>query len=237
MQNFIVIDNATKKYGDHIGNFNININIKKGETFAIVGPNGAGKTTLIRQILGFIKSDEGTVAINNFNSWINREEIMKFTGYVAGEISLYDDFTGIKFLKLVSKMKKDSDWQFVEKLIKHFDLDASRKIKKMSKGMKQKIAIIAATMNKPAFLVLDEPTSGLDPIMQQKFKELINKLKKEFSTTIIICSHIFEEVINFSDRVGILKKGVLIDEYNVGKTGIKELNKKFKKIFEEEGVL
>lgn len=233
----IKINNVIKSYGPKVGNFNINIEINDGEVYGIVGPNGAGKTTLIRQILGFIKPDSGNVGINNLDSWKEREFIMQTTGYVAGEVSLYNSFTGMEYLKLVSKLKKDVEWEFVEKLIKHFDIDTTRKIKKMSKGMKQKIAIISATMNKPNFLVLDEPTSGLDPVMQEQFKELINKLKKDYKTTIIICSHIFEEVVNLSDRIGFIKDGVLVEEYKVETKDIKMLNEKFKKIFEKESVL
>lgn len=231
------IKNVTKKYGEKAGNFNIDLTISEGQTFGIVGPNGAGKTTLIRQILGFIKSDSGQITINDLNPWIKRAEIMNFTGYIAGEISLYDNLTGKAFLKLISNLKPGVEWSFVEKLINHFDLDISKKIKKMSKGTKQKIAIIAAVMHKPKFLVLDEPTSGLDPVMQAKFNELIAKLKTDFKCTIIVCSHIFEEVIKLSDRIGFIKDGKLINEYVVVNKDIEELHDKFKAIYEKGSVL
>ncbi|PPE05814.1 ABC transporter ATP-binding protein [Williamsoniiplasma lucivorax] len=227
----IQITNLTKKYGEKVGNFDINLSLKEGETLGIVGPNGAGKTTLIRQLLGFIHSTSGNITINGFDPWKKREEIMKFTGYVAGEISLYDTFTGLQYLKLVAKLKPETEWDFVEKLIKHFEIDVTKKIKKMSKGMKQKIAVIAAVMNKPRFLVLDEPTSGLDPVMQDRFNELIFKLKKEHKTTIIICSHIFEEVIKLSSHIGFIKEGKLIEQYEVEDKDIEKLNQKFQSIF------
>ncbi|ATZ16791.1 ABC transporter ATP-binding protein [Williamsoniiplasma luminosum] len=233
----IKITNLTKDYGPHIGNFCINLSIQEGKTYGIVGPNGAGKTTLIRQLLGFIKPTSGDIHISGIEPWKKREEIMQFTGYIAGEISLYDNLTGLDYLKLVSKLKKETEWSFVETLLKHFELDASRKIKKMSKGMKQKIAIIAAVMNKPRFLVLDEPTSGLDPVMQDRFNELINKLRKENHTTIIICSHIFEEVIKLSDYIGFIKAGELIEEYEVIDKDVDKLHEKFKTIFATESVL
>ncbi|AVN60938.1 multidrug ABC transporter ATP-binding protein [Mesoplasma florum] len=236
-QLMISINNVSKKYGEKVGNFNINIQIKKGEIYGIIGPNGAGKTTLIRQILGFVKPDDGNITINSMDSWEKRQEIMEWTGYIAGEVSIYEDYTGMQFLKLMSNLKANVDWSFVEKLIEYFELDTSRKIKKMSKGMKQKIAIISATMNKPAFLVLDEPTSGLDPIMQQRFNELILKLKKENSSTVIICSHIFEEVVALADNVGMIKSGELIEEFVIKEKNIEIIREKFKSVFIKESIL
>ncbi|WP_031542025.1 ABC transporter ATP-binding protein [Mesoplasma photuris] len=230
----IKINNITKKYSETSGNFDINLNIKEGECYGIVGPNGAGKTTLIRQLLGFIKPDSGEIKINNIDTWKNREEIMNSIGYVAGEISLYDDMTGLAYLKLNKNLKDNVDWLFVENLLKHFDIDGKTKIKKMSKGMKQKIAIIAAVMNKPKILVLDEPTSGLDPVMQDQFNDLVIKMKNEYKSTIIICSHIFEEVSILADKVIILKDGKLIEKLENTSGNLNMINEKFKSLFEKE---
>ncbi|WP_106078859.1 ABC transporter ATP-binding protein [Mesoplasma coleopterae] len=233
----IKIQNITKKYSDNSGNFNINIEIAEGKVYGIVGPNGAGKTTLIRQILGFIKSDTGEILINQLNPIKEREKIMEFTGYVAGEIKLFDQLTGEQYLNLNKDFHKNVDEQFLNNLILHFDIDTKRKIKKMSKGMKQKIALIAATMHKPKFLVLDEPTSGLDPIMQKQFNELILTMKKKYNTTIIICSHIFEEISKLSDKVGFIKDGELVKEYIIKERDIKELEKEFENFYKKESIL
>ncbi|WP_381415204.1 ATP-binding cassette domain-containing protein [Spiroplasma endosymbiont of Anurida maritima] len=230
----VEIKNITKKYKENVGNFDININIKEGETYAIVGPNGAGKTTLIGQILGFIKSDSGEINVNGLSSWKNRQDIMKFTGYVAGEVSLYEEYTGLAFLKLVKQLKPETNWNFVVQLIKHFQIDTSTKIKKMSKGMKQKIAIIASVMNKPKFVVFDEPTSGLDPIMQEQFRILVKKLKENFKSTIIICSHIFQEVVELSDRVGVIKNGKLVKELDIKGKDVQKTIETFKAIFKDD---
>ncbi|WP_368486239.1 ABC transporter ATP-binding protein [Spiroplasma sp. DGKH1] len=233
----IQINDLNKNYGKKIANFNINININVGEVYGILGPNGAGKTTLIRQIMGFIKSDTGTILIDGLNPWTDAKQIMKSTGYVAGEISLYDNLTGIEYLKLITKFRPEVDWTYVEKLLLHFDLDASQKIKRMSKGMKQKTALIAATMIKPKFLVLDEPTSGLDPVMKNQFNELIIKMKQDYQTTILICSHVFEEVTKLCDRIGFIKNGKLIDEVKVVERDINKIEEHFKKLYERESVL
>ncbi|WP_338972220.1 ATP-binding cassette domain-containing protein [Spiroplasma endosymbiont of Panorpa germanica] len=233
----VSINNLNKKYAENIGNFDINLTILDGQTYGIIGPNGAGKSTMIRQILGFVKPDSGEININDINPVINAKALMEFTGYVSGEVALYGNMTGTKYLKLVHSLKKDADWEFVELLLKHFDINASQKIKKMSKGMKQKIALICATMNKPKFLVLDEPTSGLDPIMQEQFNDLIRKLQKDHGTTVLICSHIFEEVAKLCNKVGFIKDGRLIEEFEVKNNDINQINERFKKLYTKESVL
>lgn len=230
------IRNLSKIYKENAGNFNININVPDGKCFAIIGPNGAGKTTLVKQILGLIKPDGGKITVNNLDSWTKRKEIMMFTGYIPGEIALYNDLSGLKFLKIISSLKKNVEWDFVEDLIEHFDLDIKTKIKKMSKGMRQKVAIIAAFMNKPSFIILDEPTSGLDPVMQNQFNLLINQFRKKYNCTILICSHIFEEVAQLADTICFIKKGHLIEQYELKSKDINEINDKFKKLYLKEGI-
>lgn len=127
----IEIKNVCKIYSQNTGNFDITFNVNDKEVFGIIGPNGSGKTTLIRQILGFIKPDSGQIQINKLvEPWTKREEMMDFTGYVAGEISLFNYMSGIEYLKIVATTKKNVDWEFVEKLIEHFELNAKTKIKK-----------------------------------------------------------------------------------------------------------
>ncbi|WP_253723365.1 ABC transporter ATP-binding protein [Spiroplasma citri] len=201
----ISLKNMTKKYNPNIGCFNINIAVKKGEVYGFLGPNGAGKTTVIRQMVGFIKSDNGTGTILGYDVWKDTKNIMKDLGYLAGEVNLPEYMTGISYLKTISEIRGNVDWKYVEKLIEYFDFDPKQKIKKMSKGMKQKVAIISAFMHKPKVLILDEPTSGLDPLMQQKFDTLIKNLQKE-EATIFMSSHIFSEIDNTCDKVAIIKK-------------------------------
>lgn len=233
----IILENVTKSYSEKSGNFNIDLKINTGQVLGILGANGAGKTTLIREILGFIRPDSGLIELFGLKPIENNTEIMSFTGYVAGEIALYEQLTGLGYLKMIYKLKPNTDWEFVEKLIEHFELEVKTKIKKMSKGMKQKVAIIAAVMNKPKFLVLDEPTSGLDPVMQDKFNQLINKLKKEHNTTVIICSHIFEEIAKLCDEICFIKEGKIVSQQKVQDNGFENIEKEFRKIYERESVL
>lgn len=207
----ITIKNFTKDYGNEKGVFDVSIGIEKGEVYGYLGPNGAGKSTTLRHLMGFSKPDSGTLSINNLDCWNDKTAIKKDIGYLPGEIALPEDMTGIAYLKLIDKLRKTNDLSYAEDPIEYFEIDTHMQIKKMSKGMKQKIAIIMALMHNPEILLLDEPTSGLDPLMQEKFIRLI-KREKQNGKTIILSSHIFEEISKVCDRVGIIKRGKLIKE-------------------------
>ncbi|WP_342268505.1 ATP-binding cassette domain-containing protein [Spiroplasma endosymbiont of Aspidapion aeneum] len=228
----MVIKDITKDYGHKKGAFNININIKKGQIYGIIGPNGAGKTTLIRMIMGFIKPDSGEVMIDGVNTWDNSKIIMDKVGYVSGEIAIYEKMTGRGYFKFVEQTKNFINKDFFDNLVKFFEVDLDVKIKKLSKGNKQKIAIIAALIHDPEYIILDEPTSGLDPLMQLRFNELLLNLNKKMNKTILICSHIFQEVAAVCNRVCFLKDGMIKEEFDVDKNDLLKIENKFKEIFE-----
>ena len=205
----IEIIDLTQVYRSGKGVFNLNFTINIGEVFGYLGPNGAGKTTTIRNILGFTNASKGKVLINGLDARIDTEEINKTIGYLPGEIALYKNLRGREFLDLLASLRNLTDFTFRKELEEKFKLDTEVYIKKMSKGMKQKLAIIACFMHDPDILILDEPTSGLDPLMQNIFLDLIKEEKKR-KKTILLSSHIFEEVERVCDRVGIIKDGYLI---------------------------
>lgn len=205
----IEIKNLTRDYGSGKGIFNVSFGVDRGEVFGFLGPNGAGKTTTIRHLIGFIKSRSGECSVNGMDCWKNRAEIQKSLGYIPGEISFFDDMSGTEFLRFISKYKGITDFQRQKELLERFELDPKGKIKKMSKGMKQKIGIVTAFMHDPDILILDEPTGGLDPLMQNRFIELIAE-EKARGKTVLLSSHIFEEVERTCDRIGIIKNGRIV---------------------------
>lgn len=205
----IEVENITKDYGHHKGNFDVSFHVDKGEVVGFLGPNGAGKTTMIRQLMGFMKPDKGRVTIQGMDCFKECADIQKKLGYLPGEIAFMEDMDGLAFLHFLADMKQMKDFSIAEKLIAYLELDPSGKMKKMSKGMKQKIGLVAAFMHDPDILILDEPTSGLDPLMQNKFVSLIKEAKKQ-GKTILMSSHMFEEVEHTCDRVVIIKDGVIM---------------------------
>lgn len=204
----INIQNLTRDYGSGKGIFNVSIQVEKGEVFGFLGPNGAGKTTTIRHLMGFIKPREGSCQIQGLDCWKDRDVIQSRLGYIPGEISFFDDMTGNEFLKFLSDYRKIKKDNRIQEMLERFELDPRGKIKKMSKGMKQKLGIAAAFMHNPEILILDEPTSGLDPLMQNRFVELIAEEKKK-GKTILLSSHMFEEVERTCDRIGMIRNGKL----------------------------
>lgn len=204
----ISINDLTRDYGGGKGIFHITFNVEKGEVFGFLGPNGAGKTTTIRHLMGFIRPRSGSCTINGLNCWKESDKIHKKLGYIPGEISFFDDMTGTDFLKFCMNYRKAGSGNRQKELLDRFELDPKMKIRKMSKGMKQKLGIVTAFMSDPEILILDEPTSGLDPLMQNRFVDLISEEKKQ-GKTILLSSHIFEEVERTCDRIGIIRAGRL----------------------------
>ena len=206
----IKINSITKDYKQQRGIFDIDLEIKKGECFGYVGTNGSGKTTTIRSIMGFIRTDKGNVEVNGLDAWQNAVDIKEYVSYVPGEIAFPPFKTGMDFLKKQATYLGISDLSYMYELLDIFKLDATANLARMSKGMKQKTALVAALMADRDILIMDEPTTGLDPLMREVFIDLINKEKKS-GKTIFISNHIFEEVEELCDRVAFIKDGRIID--------------------------
>lgn len=207
--NTIEIDRLTKDYGRGRGVFGLTFSVAQGEAFGFLGPNGAGKTTTIRHLMGFSRPQSGSCRIGGLDCLTQSPRIQKDLGYIPGEIALPDEMTGLEFLRFLARYRGVSDFSRAEALMARFELDPRGRIRRMSKGMKQKVGIVCAFMHDPAVLVLDEPTSGLDPLMQNRFIELVLE-EKARGKTILLSSHMFEEVERTCDRVGIIRAGELV---------------------------
>lgn len=225
MESVIKVKNLTKDYGENRGNFDVSFEVKKGEVFGFLGPNGAGKTTTIRHLLGFSRPQSGGTEILGLDCWKEPSKVQEHIGYLAGEIAYPENMTGWQFIKQIASMR-NLKLEKAQELCDYFQLTPHGELKRMSKGMKQKIALVIAFMHDPEIVILDEPTSGLDPLMQAKFCELVAK-EKESGKTILMSSHMFEEVEKTCDRVAIIKQGRIIAEITM-----KEIEHKKDKEFE-----
>ena len=212
----IKVENLTKDYGNGRGIFDLNFSVNKGETFGFVGTNGSGKTTTIRHIMGFLKQQKGSCYVMGMDAWKKSSEIKKYVEYIPGEIAFPDLATGTEFLKSQAELVGLKDMSYANKLIEMLQLDTSANLKRMSKGMKQKTAIVAALMADKEILILDEPTTGLDPLMRQTFLEIIEAEKKK-GKTILMSSQMFNELETTCDRVALIFGGRIVDIADVNK--------------------
>jgi len=215
LNRIIEVINLTKDYGFGRGVFDVSFSIQKGETFGFLGPNGAGKTTTIRHLMGFSKAEKGEAKILNKDTFTHYAEILKHVGYIPGELAFPAGLTGFELIKMTEDLVGKRDPERLTMLCDLFKLDArllKSSTKQMSLGTKRKLAIVTAFMSDPDILILDEPTSGLDPIMQDVFIDFIKK-EKERGKTILLSSHIFNEVDQTCDRISIIKEGKIIDTF------------------------
>ncbi len=208
----IIVENLTKDYGSGRGVFDVSFKVNKGEVFGFLGPNGAGKSTTIRHLMGFSKPQSGHTKILGKDSFEHYSEFMDKVGYLPGEIALPSGITGFEFLDMMKKMKKVTDDTWLNHLMQMFEVDPYGETKRMSLGVKRKLAVVTAFMNDPDILILDEPTSGLDLKMQQQFIKFIKEEKKR-GKTILLSSHIFSEVDATCDRIAIIKDGKIVNEF------------------------
>ncbi len=202
-------EDLTKDYGKGRGIFDINLEIHRGEVFGFVGTNGSGKTTTIRNLMGFIKPDHGHASVAGLDSWKQSADIMRKVSYVPGEIAFPGLKTGTEFLKCQADYLGVKDYTYMNHVIELLQLDPTANLKRMSKGMKQKTALVAALMGEKEILVLDEPTTGLDPLMRDAFLDLIRE-ERDKGHTIFMSTHIFEEVEAVCDRVAMIRDGSVI---------------------------
>ena len=214
MEEVIKVENLTKDYGNGKGIFDLSFSVKKGEVFGFVGTNGSGKTTTIRHIMGFLKAEKGNVSVLGLDAWKDSCLIKRNVSYIPGEIAFPDLSTGSLFLKSQAELLHLTDMTKANELIRRLQLDTSAGLKRMSKGMKQKTAIVAALMSDKDILILDEPTTGLDPLMREVFLEIILEEKKK-GKTILMSSQLFDELELTCDRVALILEGRIIDIANI----------------------
>lgn len=205
----ILTDNLTKYYKKQRGVVELNLSVRRGEVFGFLGPNGAGKTTTIRLLLGLLRPTAGGASVFGLDTVKDSVEIRRRTGYLPGELVLYENMTGENMLKYMASLRGDVSWEYVEELAERLDCNLSQQIRSFSRGNKQKIGLIQALMHQPELLVLDEPTSGLDPLVQHEFYHLIAEACAA-GQTVFLSSHNLPEVERVCDRAGIIREGKLI---------------------------
>ena len=227
MKNYIIeTKNLTKVYGEQKAVNSVNLHIEKGSIYGLLGRNGAGKTTIMKMILGLTDIKNGEVSVFNQNIKGNEKKIYPRIGAIIETPGFYPNLTGTENLEIFALLRGTAFPDAVKNALEVVGLP--HKDKKLfgnySLGMKQRLGIANAILHDPEVLILDEPTNGLDPIGIAEVRNFIKDLSIKKGKTILISSHILSEITLLADTVGIIDKGVLLEE-----SSMEELNKKNRK--------
>lgn len=189
----------------------VNLEVPQGSIYGFLGPNGAGKTTTLRLLLGLLRNQHGTIELFGKEFSHNRIEILKRLGSLIEQPSLYLHLTARENLEIYRLIYR-CDKSRIKEVLKIVGLEntGSKKSKQFSLGMKQRLSIAIALLHQPELLILDEPTNGLDPNGIIEVRELLKSLNKEHNTTVIVSSHILNEVERMATHVGIIHKGKML---------------------------
>ncbi len=207
----IEVTNLSKYYGEQAAVDDITFSIGKGEIVGFLGPNGAGKSTTMKMITGFIPSSEGTVKVCGKEVSLDSIETRKHIGYLPENNPLYLDMYVKEYLEFVGKIYKLKNVrERVKEMIKlvGLEVEQNKKIGMLSKGYRQRVGLAQAIIHDPDVLILDEPTSGLDPNQLVEIRDLIRRIGKQ--KTVMLSTHILQEVEAICDRVIIIRKGKLV---------------------------
>jgi ABC-2 type transport system ATP-binding protein len=205
----ISTEGLVKMYGRSRGLAGLDLSVDAGEVYGFLGPNGAGKTTTIRLLLDLIRPTRGTARVLGRDPRAGGVALRREIGYLAGDFVVDGRQTGRELLTYLGNLRGGVPPARIEEYAVRLDLDLDRKIRSLSKGNRQKIAVVQAFVHTPRLLILDEPTTGLDPFLQQQVVAMIRDAKAN-GQTVFMSSHVMSEVQQTADRVGIIREGRLI---------------------------
>ena len=207
----IVVEGVSKHYGEQKALNNVSFEINPGEIVGFLGPNGAGKSTMMKIITGFIPATSGNVSVTGMDIEESPLAIKRKIGYLAEQNPLYYDMFVREYLSFIAGIfKLDNSKQRIDEIIETVGLsiEQNKKIGALSKGYKQRVGLAQALLHDPEVLILDEPTTGLDPNQLEEIRGLIKKIGAK--KTVMLSTHIMQEVEAICDRVIIINKGKIV---------------------------
>lgn len=204
----------TKCYGRHPALAELDLRVPAGSLFGFLGPNGAGKTTTLRILLGLLRATRGTATVLGRDAWHEGPALRAEIGYLPGDVRFYDDLTGRATLDFLLAARGGRGGAEALRLADAFDLALDRRVRNYSRGMKQKLGLIAALMHQPQLLILDEPTTALDPLVRET---LYTELRAVVAAgrTVLFSSHTLAEVEALCSEVAILRAGRLVEHERI----------------------
>ncbi len=205
----IDLEDLTHYYGKERGVVDVTLTVNESEIYGFLGPNGAGKTTTIRTLMGLIRPNAGTARVFGRDCWSESTEVKRLVGFLPGDIRLYEGMTGQEFLAFFAAFRGADAFKRGLALADRLGVELDRRVKHLSKGNRQKLAVVQALMHDAPLLIMDEPTSGLDPLTQAQLLEFFAE-ERTRGKTLFLSSHVLSEVERIADRVAIIREGRLI---------------------------
>ena len=212
MQFLIETRELTRRFGARVAVDELNLSVPAAGVYGFLGPNGAGKTTAIRMLLGLIRPNAGEVRLFGVHATAgNRASLMRRVGALVESPSLYPHLTGRENLEVTRRLL-GAPRNLIDRALDTVTLakDADRRVREYSLGMRQRLGLALALLNKPELLILDEPTNGLDPAGIHEMRDLIRRLPDEFGVTVFLSSHLLSEVEQIASHIGIIHEGKLL---------------------------
>ncbi|MDQ3539745.1 MAG: ABC transporter ATP-binding protein [Chloroflexota bacterium] len=223
--NAIDLDALSKRYGSFAALDGLSLEVPNGIIQGFLGPNGAGKTTAIRILMGFLRASSGSASIFGLDAWAYGVQARSRVGYLVTADALYPDMDGIDQLDFATRIS-GKDPVLRQRALDALELSQAtlgQRLGSYSKGMRQKLAIVAAMQHDPDLLVLDEPSDGLDPLIQQHFEALLRE-RRQAGRTVFMSSHDLAEVERTCERVAVIRRGHLVANGTV-----KELSRHYRR--------
>lgn len=220
-------ENINKKFGKKQILKNVSLEVNEGDILGFIGPNGAGKTTTIKMILGLQSIDSGNIYINGYNIKKDFAKAIERVGGVVENPDLYMYLTGYENLKLISNLYKNISKERINEVVDLVKLNVriNDKVSKYSLGMRQRLGIAVALINKPNLLILDEPTNGLDPEGIKELRDILKELALKENVGIIVSSHNLSDLESFCNKIVIIKNGEIVETNNL--TNIKKVEESY----------
>ena len=246
-ENVIETYSLTKKYGDFTAVDELDMSVQEGEIYGFLGPNGAGKTTTILMLMGFSVPTTGTAMVAGYDIIESSREVRTVASVLPEYSSLYGELTAFQNLDYIGRLNdipKEARGDKIDEMLEVVGMSDWRdeKFEAFSRGMKQRVCIASALIKDPKLVFLDEPTLGLDPVGTKEVRELILRLNREKGMTVVLTSHLLNEVQLTCDRVSIINKGSLVvtetlENLHKQMTGVEERNVEFKLSEVPEGLI
>jgi len=205
----IEVNGLTMHYGPRRGIDNVGLSVDEGQVFGFLGPNGAGKTTTIRSLMGLLNPTGGWARIAGLDCWSDSRRIKQDVGYLPADVRMPPWLTGESGLSLFGAIRRRDIRRHGRELASRFDLDVRLPVRRMSRGMRQKLGLLLALAHEPRAIILDEPSSALDPLMQDRLKEYLRDAARS-GRCVFFSSHTITEVEAICDRVAVIREGRIV---------------------------